>query len=161
MSPRSKVQLVISVLCLAAIACAQAQTPGTGDPRPATSIKTIYIMPSSHWDLGFLAPPEDILPRLKPHIDEVIANAKADPEFRWTIESAWQVREWLDRTPEPAKIQEFVDLVNEGQIQLSAPFGSIHPEFMGAEELNRIAYDMAAIEKRLGVHTDFAMMDDV
>src|ERR1700690_1319889 len=126
-----------------------------------TNIKTIYIMPSSHWDLGFLAPPEEILPRLKPHIDEVIANAKADPEFRWTIESAWQVREWLDRTPEPAKIQEFVDLVNKGQIQLSASFGSMHTEFMGAEELNRIAYDMAAIEKRLGVHTDFAMMDDV
>jgi alpha-mannosidase len=118
-------------------------------------------MPSSHWDLGFLAPPEEILPRLKPHIDEVIANAKADPEFRWTIESTWQLREWLDRTSDPAQLKELVDLVNKGQIQLSATFGSMHSEFMGAEELNRIAYDMAAIEKRLGVHTDFAMMDDV
>lgn len=132
---------------------ATAQTP--------SKIKTIYIMPSSHWDLGFLAPPEEILPRLKPHIDEVIANAKADPEFRWTIESAWQVREWLNRTSDPAQIKQFVDLVNKGQIQLSASFGSMHTEFMGAEELNRVAYEMAAIEKRLGVHTDFAMMDDV
>ena len=78
---------------------------------PSTRIKTIYVVPSSHWDLGFLAPPEEILPRLKPHIDEVIANAKADPEFRWTIESAWQVREWLSRTSDPKQIQEFVDLV--------------------------------------------------
>jgi len=130
-------------------------------PAPDTRIKTIYVVPSSHWDLGFLAPPEEILPRLKPHIDEVIANAKADPEFRWTIESAWQVREWLSRTPDPKQVQEFVDLVNNGQIQLSAVYGSMHTEFMGAEALNRIVYDMKAIEKRLGVKTDFAIMDDV
>jgi hypothetical protein len=129
--------------------------------QKSANIKTVYIMPSSHWDLGFIAPPEEVLKRLKPHIDEVIANAKADPEFRWTIESAWQLREWLNRTQDPAQIQEFVELVNKGQIQLSASWGSMHSEFMGAEELNRLTYQMAVIEKRLGVHTDFAMMDDV
>jgi glycosyl hydrolase family 38 len=143
--------LVLAALATCLNASAQQQT----------NIKTIYIMPSSHWDLGFLAPPEEILTRLKPHIDEVIANAKADPEFRWTIESAWQLREWLDHTSDPAQIQEFVALVNKGQIQLSASFGSMHTEFMGAEELNRLTYEMTGIEKRLGVHTDFAIMDDV
>jgi hypothetical protein len=66
-------------------------------PPSATrsTIQTIYVMPSSHWDLGFTAPPEEVLPKLKPHLDEVIANAKRDPEFRWTIESVWQIREWL------------------------------------------------------------------
>ena len=38
-------------------------------------IKTIYIIPTSHYDLGFLAPPEEILTHMKRHIDEVIANA--------------------------------------------------------------------------------------
>lgn len=127
-------------------------------------------MPSSHWDLGFIAPPEEVLPKLKPHIDEVIANAKRDPEFRWTIESVWQIREWLARTSDgntdgnnkdPQQIKEFVDLVNKGQIQVSAVFGSMHTEFMGAEQLNRITYDMKDLEKRLGIKTDFAMMDDV
>jgi hypothetical protein len=132
-------------------------------PAPAakTQIKTIYVIPSSHWDLGFIAPPEEILPRLKPHLDEVIANAKTDPEFRWTIESAWQVREWLSRTPDTKQVQELVDLINKGQIQLSAVYGSMHTEFMGAETLNRITYDMKTIEKQLGVKTDFAIMDDV
>jgi len=135
--------------------------PQQAAPPAKTQIKTIYVVPSSHWDLGFIAPPEEVLPRLKPHIDEVIANAKADPEFRWTVESAWQLREWLARTPDPKQIQEFVDLVNKGQIQLSAVYGSMHTEFMGAEALNRITYDMKAIEKQLGVKTDFAIMDDV
>jgi hypothetical protein len=132
-------------------------------PPPAThsTIQTIYVMPSSHWDLGFIAPPEEVLPRLKPHLDEVIANARRDPKFRWTIESVWQIREWLARTSDPQQIQDFVDLVNKGQIQVSAVFGSMHTEFMGAEQLNRITYDMRDIEKRLGIKTDFAMMDDV
>lgn len=125
------------------------------------SIKTVYIMPSSHWDMGFQAPPEQVLPRLKPHIDEVIANCQADSNFRWTIESAWQVREWLARTNDPRQIAEFVRLVKSGQIQLSAAYGSMHTEFMGAEALNRIAYDMKEVEKRLGVTTEYAMMDDV
>ena len=130
-----------------------------GSPS-ATSIKTIYIIPSSHWDLGFLAPPEEILPRLKPHIDQVIADCKADPEFRWTVESAWQLREWAARST-PEEIRDFSALVNRGQIQVSAVFGSMHTEFVGAEQLNRLAWDMHTLESRLGIKTNYAMMDDV
>lgn len=118
-------------------------------------------MPSSHWDLGFTAPPEEVLPKLKPHLDEVITDAMADPEFRWTIESVWQIREWLARTKDTKEVQDFVDLVNKGQIQISAVFGSMHTEFMGAEMLNRLAYDAKSLEKQLGIKTDLAMMDDV
>lgn len=136
-----------------------AQTKPTSEAHHR--IQTIYVIPSSHWDLGFIAPPEEVLPRLKPHLDEVIADAKADPEFRWTVESVWQIREWLARTRDPKAIQEFVDLVQKGQIQVSAVFGSMHTEFMGTEALNRIAYDAKELQKQLGIKTDFAMMDDV
>jgi hypothetical protein len=142
-------------------AASQPQSAQSSSSSASPRIKTIYIIPSSHWDLGFLAPPEEILTRLKPHIDEVIRNAKADPEFRWTIESVWQIREWLSRTHDPQEIKDFVSLVNKGQIQISAVFGSMHTEFMGAEALNRITYDMKDLEKKLDVKTDFAMMDDV
>jgi len=150
--------------CLAGSAMGQTPGPGTSQVAQAASpqsIKTIYVIPSSHWDLGFFAPPEEVLPLLKPHLDQVIADAKADPEFRWTIESVWQIREWLARTKDPKEIQDFVDLVKKGQIQVSAVFGSMHTEFMGAETLDRIAYDAKALEKQLGIKTDFAMMDDV
>ncbi len=149
---------IFALTSLAVLACCQ--TPAT-QPGTQTNIKTIYVIPSSHWDLGFFAPPEEVLPLLKPHLDQVIADAKADPEFRWTIESVWQIREWLARTKDPKDIQDFVDLVKKGQIQISAVFGSMHSEFLGAETLNRIAYDDKAIEKQLGIKTDLAMMDDV
>ena len=149
------------LLPLAAVGLAQTKDAGIAKAPVHHQIQTIYVMPSSHWDLGFISPPEEVLPRLKPHIDEVISNAKRDPEFRWTIESVWQIREWLARTSDPQQIKDFVDLVNKGQIQVSAVFGSMHTEFMGAEQLNRITYDMKDLEKRLGIKTDFAMMDDV
>jgi len=157
----NKCTLIVSIVLCGGSALHPQASLQPSTPAAKSPIKTIYVIPSSHWDLGFIAPPEEILPRLKPHLDEVIANAKADPEFRWTIESTWQLREWLARTPDPRQVQELVELINKGQIQLSAVFGSMHTEFMGAEALNRISYDMKAIEKQLGVKTDFAIMDDV
>jgi len=154
---------IIRVLSFAVLVTVSfvAAWPQSATSAPGHRIQTIYVIPSSHWDLGFIAPPEEVLPRLKPHIDDVIANCKADPEFRWTIESVWQIREWLARTKDPKQIKDFVDLVNKGQIQVSAVFGSMHTEFMGAEQLNRIVYDMKSLEKQLGIKTEFAMMDDV
>ncbi len=124
-------------------------------------IQTIYIIPSSHWDLGFKLPPEEQLDDIKQHLDGVIATAKKDPEFRWVVESTWQVDAWLDRTHDPQLIADFAGLVRSGQIELSAAWGSEHTEFMGAEQLNRFIYASKDIERRLGVTTDLAMMDDV
>ena len=39
---------------------------------PASSIKTIYVIPSSHYDFGFVEPPNAIRERAARHIDEVI-----------------------------------------------------------------------------------------
>lgn len=83
-------------------------------PALWAQIRTIYVIPSTHWDRGFLTSPEEILPRLKPHIDEVIEDAAADPQFRWTIESIWQLNEWLKRTHDPKRIQELRDLLPKG-----------------------------------------------
>jgi len=124
-------------------------------------VQTIYVIPSSHWDLGFLRPPEAEKDVIKPHLDAVIAACESDPEFRWTIESGWQLEAWLERTKDPAQIKRLADLLHSGQMELSAAFGSMHTEFMGAEELNRLVSDGNRIEQRLGVHPTVAMMNDV
>ena len=38
------------------------------------------------------------------HIDEVIRVAEENPDFRWTIESVWQVNEWLKRQKKPSSV---------------------------------------------------------
>ncbi|HAF22614.1 MAG TPA: hypothetical protein DCK93_06820, partial [Blastocatellia bacterium] len=133
------------------------------------SIKTIYVVPTSHYDFGFVDPPEAIRERAARHIDEVIRVAESDPDFRWTIESVWQVNEWLKRAKAPTsvlpndneKIARLVNLIKSGRIALSSAWGSMHTDFMGEEELNRLCYEYAALKRTYGVETQMAMMDDV
>lgn len=135
----------------------------------AQSIKTVYIVPTSHYDFGFVDPPEAIRERAARHIDEVIRIAEADPDFRWTIESVWQVNEWLKRARTPTsvlpndnqKIARLVNLIKSGRIALSSAWGSMHTDFMGAEELNRLCYDYATLKRLYAVETQMAMMNDV
>jgi len=128
---------------------------------PAETVKTIYVIPGSHWDLGFLRPPLQEMDAIKPHLDAVIDACAADPQFRWMIESVWQLQAWVERTNDPAQIERLAALLRKGQIELSASDGSMHTEFMGSEELNRIATGRIAFEHRFGIRADVAMMNDV
>ena len=136
---------------------------------PASPIKTIYVVPSSHYDFGFVDPPSAIRERAARHIDEVIRVAEEDPNFRWTIESVWQVNEWLKRQKKPQsvlpqdkeKIAKLFDLIRSDRIVLSTAWGSMHTDFMGAEELNRISYDFVRLQNTYGVSSEVAYMNDV
>lgn len=136
---------------------------------PASNIKTIYITPTSHYDFGFVEPPDAVRERAARHIDEVIRVAEQNPNFRWTIESVWQVNEWLRRQKKPTsvlpkdkeKIARLMILIKSGRVMLSTSWGSMHTDFMGAEELNRLVYDYAKLERTYGVKSETALMDDV
>ena len=136
---------------------------------PASNIKTVYIIPTSHYDFGFVEPPDQVRERAARHLDEVLKMAETDPEFRWTIESIWQVNEWIKRQKpassvlpkDEAKINRLMNQIKSGKIALSTAWGSMHTDFMGAEELNRISYDYKNISRKYGVNSSLALMDDV
>lgn len=136
---------------------------------PSSSIKTIYVVPSSHYDFGFVEPPNAIRERAARHIDEVIRVAEEDKDFRWTIESVWQINEWLKRQKKPwsvlpkdkEKIARLIRLIRSGRIVLSTSWGSMHTDFMGNEELNRINYDFVQWSRNFGITSEVAYMNDV
>lgn len=140
-----------------------------GQKLPASPIKTIYVIPSSHYDFGFVEPPNAIRERAARHIDEVIRVAEEDKDFRWTIESVWQVNEWLKRQKKPSsvlpkdkeKIARLMNLIRSGRIAVSTAWGSMHTDYMGAEELNRMAYGFTALSKTYGISSEMAYMNDV
>lgn len=125
------------------------------------TIETIYVIPSSHWDLGFIRTPDAEKDEMKPHLDAVISACEADPQFRWTIESGWQLQAWLDRTKDPAQIERMARLLQSGRIELSGAYGSMHTEFMGSEELNRLVADGTGLFRRFGIQPNVAFMNDV
>jgi hypothetical protein len=85
-----------------------------GATATPAQIKTIYVIPSAHWDFGFVNTPNAVKRAIKPHLDAVIAACDADPQFRWTIESVWQLDAWLEQTKDPAQIQHLADLLRKG-----------------------------------------------
>ncbi len=103
------------------------------------------------------------------HINEVIDAAENDPDFRWTIESVWQVLAFMEQERglgdivpgHPERIEKLMQLIRSGRVDLSAAWGSMHTAFMGAEELNRIAYDYADLHRTYGIDSNLAMLDDV
>ena len=136
---------------------------------PPSVIKTIYVAPSSHYDFGFVEPPSAIRIRAARHIDEVIRIAESDKDFRWTIESVWQVNEWLKRQKDPSsvlpknrqKISRLMNLLKSGQVVLSTAWGSMHTDYLGAEELNRLTYDFISLQRAFGISSELAYMNDV
>ena len=79
------------------------------------------------------------------------------------------MNEWLKRARTPTsvlpndneKIARLMNLIKSGRIALSSAWGSMHTDFMGNEELDRLCYDYAAVKRNYGVETEMAMMDDV
>lgn len=140
-----------------------------GQRLPESPIRTIYVIPSSHYDFGFVEPPNAVRERAAKHIDEVIRVAEEDKNFRWTIESVWQINEWLKRAKKPSsvlpkdkeKIARLMNLIKSGRIAVSTAWGSMHTDYMGAEELNRMVYDFTALQRTYGISSELAYMNDV
>jgi len=165
-SMRKTINVLLALLALCVLSLIAF---GQNAKLPESTIKTVYIVPFSHYDFGFVEPPDKVRDRAARHIDEVIRVAEEDPNFKWTIESVWQVNEWLKRQRKPEsvlpkdkeKIERLMKLIRSGRIAMSMAWGSMHTDFMGGEELNRLAYDFTKLKNSYNITSEFAMMNDV
>ncbi len=125
-----------------------------------SSIETIYIAELSHLDIGFTKPPDDIETFGKTHLDQVLGNLAADPDYRWMIESGWWLEKWWARSNE-AERQELVDRLREGRLVLSSSYANMHTTRQSAESLRRTVYWSRAFGREHGVPTRLFFTDDV
>lgn len=112
---------------------------GAGTTGVAGSIHEIYIVELSHLDIGFTEPPDTIEAFAKSHIDEVLQNLAADPAYKWTIEEAWWLDRWWERSSASER-QNLVDWLKTGRLSLTAGYASLHTSTAGHEELTRNLY---------------------
>ncbi|MFH2000316.1 MAG: glycosyl hydrolase family 38, partial [Planctomycetota bacterium] len=86
---------------------------------------TIFLVQHSHTDIGYTRPQTEILPEHLRYIDYALDFCDAtdtypdDARFRWTCESSWAVREYLECRPE-TQIERLRKRINEGRIALTA-----------------------------------------
>src|SRR5215217_1880424 len=130
------------------------------DQRTAT-IRRIFVLCHSHLDIGFTRPPDEVARDYKDNIDEAIRLTRANADFKWTIESAWMLQEWLRRTDDPALVAELGDLIRTKRMGVGAAFANMHSGLMGAEETNRLNYLGQKFRTKWGVASTVAFQNDV
>ena len=101
------------------------------DQRTGT-IKRIFVLCHSHLDIGFTRPPDEVARDYKDNIDAAIRLTRENQDFRWTIESAWMLEEWLRRTDDDALIAELGRMLSDGRLGLGPTFATMHSGLMGA-----------------------------
>lgn len=125
------------------------------------SQKTIGLVFASHLDIGYTAPPDRIERLYKQQLDEALDLCRQYPEYRYTIEASWIMRQWLKRTDNPRIRREMIRRINDGQIEVCAPFASMHSSVIAPEQANQLCYDVRRIREELGIEVVTAMQNDV
>jgi hypothetical protein len=139
----------------------KARADGAAEVLASSNIQQIYVVPLTHSDLGFTAPPSVVAEVLGKNLDNVITYASTVPDFRWTVEQIWPLRPWLEKTTDPAKIAQFFNLVRAGKISVSASFAGQHTAVMGEEETARFLYPAKQLREQYGIQTESLLLDDV
>jgi alpha-mannosidase len=99
----------------------------------------IYLMNSSHQDIAWMDSPEKcVLERDTMLIAPLMEQAEANPDYRFDIEDALMIREFIERHPESKeKIGQFL---KEGKISCGSSFSQPYEEMYSGESLVRQFY---------------------
>jgi hypothetical protein len=144
-----------------ALAAAENQQYELPADQRTGSIRRILVLPHGHVDIGFTLPPDQVARDYKDNIDTAIRLVGENPDFRWTIESAWMLGEWLRRTSDERSVAELERMLRDGRIALGAAFANMHSGLMDGEEMNRLAYLGESFRRRFGIRAEVAFQNDV
>lgn len=156
--------LIVGVVAVQAAGPVRGVTPakslasnGAGGETPA-GIKTIYVVPFTHNDVGFDATPKQMAANSVKSIDEAIKHAAADPDYVWNIETFWQMQHWLDARKEHGPL---LKLLRAGRFGLNAAYICPHTSVMRSWMLDQLFRVPAEWGRRHKLTLDWAMINDV
>ena len=112
-------------------------------------VKTIYVVFSSHWDIFYTDPDDVERDQLIRHIEDLIDTAKANPEFKWSIEAFWHIEGWLRSNPTPERQRELANLIKSGRISVGATQQMLVT--LPDELINRNSYQGREWAERMGI----------
>lgn len=126
----------------------------------ASSVKEVWIVELSHLDIGFTHPPDEIETFAKTHLDQVLDNLDADPDYHWTIETGWWLDKWWERS-DAVQHQRMIDALRSGRVTLGAQYADLHTTRVGQEQLSRSLYYASRMAREHGFPLRIWVQDDV
>ena len=93
----------------------------------------IHLMFLSHMDIGYTDPQPVVKEKHIKTLDDVVTLAKKDPEFKWTIETVWQLEQYRLAKSEK-EFDELIDLIKQGRIAVSPLYANPFTGWISEEE---------------------------
>jgi hypothetical protein len=97
--------------------------------------KQVYVVPFSHLDLWYLGPPENSYARVERIFSRALELSEHDPDFRFTFENGYYLREYLKLRPEAKK--RVAAALASGHLDLSGQWSDMKQSPAAAEDLVR------------------------
>jgi alpha-mannosidase len=125
----------------------------------------VYLFHHSHTDIGYTELQSRVTKNHVEYLDSVIKycretdNYPDDAKFRWNIEVAWALENFVKTRPE-ADVKALVDLIRAGRVELSALYLQLSDCF-APEEIVRTLDAAKDFARRYGFELRSAMNDDV
>jgi hypothetical protein len=114
----------------------------TLEPQPRYAL---HLMLNAHTDVGYTHPQPTVAERHALLLDEVIERAEREPDFRWTVETVWQLEQFA-KARSPEQVERLMALVRAGRVAVSATYSNPFTGWVSEEELLRsfaISHDYA------------------
>lgn len=126
----------------------------------------IHLVHHSHLDIGYTDPQGQVIAEHLSYLDSALRLVKEtdgwepDAQFRWTVESLWSFEQWAESRP-ARLVDEFVEQVRRGRIELTAMPFNLNTEACSTDELHELLRMAADVRRQFGVPVRTAMQTDV
>jgi alpha-mannosidase len=127
--------------------------------KPAKKYK-MHVMMLSHTDIGYTHPQPVVQEMHAGTLDDVLQFRKENPEFKWTIETFWQLEQFRQSRSEK-KFNEVIDLIKEGVIAISPVFANPFTGWISEEEMINSFSIAAEYKNKYGLDYKAVVYNDV
>lgn len=126
----------------------------------------IHLVHHSHLDVGYTDPQGRVISEQLSYLDSTLrlvnetSTLDDDAQFRWVVESLWTFEQWAANRPR-AVVDEFLDHVRAGRIELTAMPFNMHSEACSTDELHELFRTANRLRAEREVPIVSAMQTDV
>lgn len=126
----------------------------------------IHVVHHSHLDIGYTDPQCVVLASQRSYLDSALelirstSDWPSETRFRWVVESLEVFNAWAKMRPQHV-VDEFIQYVKEGRIELTAMPYNLHTETCSTDELHELMKMVCDVRERYGVEISTAMQTDV
>jgi hypothetical protein len=127
---------------------------------------TVHLVHHSHLDIGYTDPQGTVLAEHVAFLDSCLDLTTRtdewpdDAQFRWAVESLWSFEQWVNARP-AARVDQFIDRVRSGHIELTALPYNLHSDTCSTDELHELLRLAREVKNRFGIDFTAAMQTDV